>query len=90
MRNMNSIGNKYEITVFEWYELLAKAEKRLEESTECNNRFGDHMEWVIEDTNKVYKLKEDIEELKSKLNSMNITIDYNRLYQLAKKEIYEY
>ena len=27
MINMNKIGNKYEITMFEWYEILAKAQK---------------------------------------------------------------
>lgn len=88
MRNMNSIGNKYEITVFEWYEKLAKAEKRLSESIECNRRFGDNEEWIAEDIEKVNKIKSDIEEVKLKLESMNIQIDYERLENLANKEIY--
>lgn len=88
MRNMNNIGNKYEITVFEWYELLAKAEKRLDESIECNRRFGDNEEWIVEDTDKVNKIKTDIEEVKTKLESMNIQINYERLENLAKEEVY--
>lgn len=89
MRNMNEIGNKHEITMFQWYELLVKAEKRLEESVECNKRFGDNEEWIIEDTEKVNKAKSDIEEIKKKFTSMNIQVDYERLYNLAKKEVYK-
>lgn len=88
MKNMNNIGNKYEITVFEWFEQLAKAEKRLDESIECNRRFGDNEEWIVEDTERVNKIKSDIEEIKLKLESMNIQIDYERLKKLAKEEIY--
>jgi len=83
MRNMNSIGNKYEITVFEWYEQLAKAEKRLEESIECNKRFGDNEEWIIEDTEKVNKAKSDVIEIKEKFSNMNIQVDFERVKQLA-------
>ena len=54
---MNKIGNKYEITMFEWYEILAKTQKKLDESIECNRRFGDNEEWVIEDTEKLNKMK---------------------------------
>ena len=32
MEVMNAIGNKYEIAMYEWYEILAKAEKRLQNS----------------------------------------------------------
>lgn len=88
MRNMNSIGNKYEITVFEWYEKLARAEKRLRESIECNRRFGDNEEWIVEDTEKVNKIKSDIEDVRLKLESMNIQIDYEKLKNLANEEIY--
>ena len=35
MKVMNTIGNKYEIAMYEWYEILAKAEKRLQNSIEC-------------------------------------------------------
>lgn len=88
MQNMNSIGNKYEITMFQWYEILAKAEKRLKESIECNRRFGDNEEWITEDTEKVNKIKTDIEEVREKLESMNIQVDYERLKNLAKEEAY--
>ena len=83
MQNMNSIGNKYEITMFQWYEILAKAEKRLEESIECNKRFGDNEEWIIEDTEKVNKAKADVEEIKEKFSNMNIQVDFERVKQLA-------
>lgn len=88
MRNMSSIGNKYEITVFEWFEQLAKAEKRLDESIECNRRFGDNEEWIAEDTEKVNKINTEIEEVKAKLESMKIHIDYEKLKNLAKEEVY--
>ena len=88
MENMNNIGNKYEITMFQWYEILAKAEKRLEESIECNKRFGDNEEWIIEDAEKVNKAKADIEKIKAKLENMNISVDYERLYGLAKEEVF--
>ena len=88
MKNMSSIGNKSEIKVFEWYEKLARAEKRLGESIECNRRFGDNEEWIVEDTEKVNKIKSDIEDVKLKLESMNIQIDYERLKNLANEEIY--
>lgn len=87
MQNMNSIGNKYEITMFQWYEILAKAEKRLEESIECNRRFGDNEEWIIEDTEKVNKAKADVEEIKEKLSNMNIQVDFERVKQLAYNSI---
>lgn len=80
---MNSIGNKYEITMFQWYEILAKAEKRLEESIECNKKFGDNEEWIIEDTEKVNKAKADVEEIKEKFSNMNIQIDFERVKELA-------
>lgn len=88
MQSMNQIGNKYDITMFQWYEILVKAEKRLEESIECNKRFGDNEEWIIEDTEKVNKAKADVEEIKEKFRSMNIQVDHERLYNLAKEEIY--
>ena len=87
MQNMNSIGNKYEITMFQWYEILAKAEKRFEESIECNRRFGDNEEWIIEDTEKVNKAKADVEEIKEKLSNMNIQVDFERVKQLAYNSI---
>ena len=88
MRNMSSIGNKYEITMFQWYEQLTKAEKRLDESIECNRRFGDNEEWVTEDTEKVNNIKANIEEVKAKLESMGIQVDYEKFYNLAKEEVY--
>lgn len=87
MRNMNKIGTKYDITMFEWFEKLVKAEKRLAESIECNKRFGDNEEWIKEDTNKVNSIKQDIEEVKIMLEDRGIKVDYERLYNLAKKEI---
>ena len=87
IKNMNTIGSKYDITMFQWFEQLAKAEKRLEESIECNRRFGDNKEWIEEDTEKINSIKKDIEEVKEKLEGMGIKVDYERLYELAKKEV---
>lgn len=87
MQNMNQIGNKYEITMFQWCEILVKAEKRLEESIECNRRFGDNEDWIAVDTEKVNKTKTDIEEIKEKFTDMGIRVDYERLYNLAKEGI---
>jgi predicted SAM-dependent methyltransferase len=84
MQVMNMIGNKYEITMYEWYEILAKAEKRLQESIECNKRFGDNEDWITEDTEKVEKIKNDIEQVKQKLESMNIIVDYEKIKNMIK------
>lgn len=89
MQNMNEIGSKHDITMFQWYEILVKAEKRLEESIECNKRFGDNEEWIEEDKVKVNKAKADVEKIKEKYASMNIQVDYEKLYNLAKEEIYK-
>ena len=87
IKNMNMIGNKYDITMFQWFEQLAKAEKRLEESIECNRRFGDNEEWIEEDTEKINSIKKHIEEVKTMLEGRNIEVDYERLYELARKEV---
>ena len=50
-------GNRFDNTMLEWRELLAKAEKRLAESKECQERFGDHEEWVEMDQAKVAEIK---------------------------------
>lgn len=83
MQNMNSIGNKYEITMFQWYEILAKAQKRLNESTECNRRFGDNEEWIIEDTEKLNKVKAEVEEIENKIKTKNLSVDFERVKELA-------
>ena len=79
MEVMNTIGNKYEIAMYEWYEILAKAEKRLQNSIECNKRFGDNEDWIIEDTEKVEKIKKDIEQVKEKLETAGIKLDYEKI-----------
>ena len=83
MINMNKIGNKYEITMFEWYEILAKAQKRLDESIECNKRFGDNEEWIAEDTEKLNRVKLEVEEVENKLKNMNVSVDFKRVKKLA-------
>jgi len=89
MQNMNNIGNKYEITMFQWYEILAKAQKKLDDSIECNRRFGDNEEWIIEDTEKVNKAKADVEEIKEKFSNINMQVDFERVKQLAFKSMIE-
>jgi len=83
MQNMNSIGNKYEITMFQWYEILAKAQKKLDESIECNRCFGDNEEWIVEDTEKVNKTKAEVKEIEDKMKAMNLPIDFKRVKELA-------
>lgn len=87
MKNMNNIGNKYEITMYEWYEKLLKAEKRLQESIKCNRIFGDNEEWIKEDTEKVNDIKKDIEEIKILMNKVNAKIDYEKIISLAKESV---
>lgn len=69
-------GNKYENTMYEWYEKLAKAEKRLQDSVKCNEAYGDNEDWIKEDTEAVEKIKSDIEEVKAVLARRNIMVDY--------------
>ena len=87
MVNMSTIGNKYEITMYEWYEILVKAEKRLQDSIECNSRFSDNEDWIIEDTEKIEKIKNDIEEVKKKLENHGIKINYMRIENMARNTI---
>ena len=89
MQNMNNIGNKYEITMFQWYEILAKAQKKLDDSIECNRRFGDNEEWIIEDTDKLKKVKIDVKEIEDKMKAMNLPIDFERVKELAFKSMIE-
>ena len=58
-------GTKREITLMEWNEVLAKAEKRLEDSKECYRRFGDDdsKQWIAEDEAKVTEIKRQIAEV---------------------------
>lgn len=87
MQNMNSIGNKYEITMFQWYEILAKAQKRLDESIECNRRFGDNEEWILEDTEKLNKVKIEVEEIEQKMKVKNLPVNFERVKEIAFKSI---
>ena len=58
-------GTKREITLLEWNEVLAKAEKRLAESKKCYELYGDDdsKQWVEEDTAKVNHIKQQIKEV---------------------------
>ena len=72
-------GNKYENTMYEWYEILAKAEKRLQDSIKCNDAYGDNEDWIKEDTENVESIKRSIEQVKAKMAERNIVIDYDRI-----------
>ena len=72
-------GNKYENTMYEWYEILAKAEKRLQDSIKCNDAYGDNEDWIKEDTEKVDNIKKSIEQVKTKIAERNIIIDYDKI-----------
>lgn len=58
-------GTKREITLLEWNEVLAKAEKRLAESKKCYELYADDdsKQWVEEDTAKVNHIKQQIKEV---------------------------
>jgi hypothetical protein len=58
-------GTKREITLFQWSEVLAKAEKSLAESEKCYKLYGDEdsKKWIEEDTAKVNKIKQQIKEV---------------------------
>ena len=67
-------GTKREITLMQWNEQLAKAEKRLEDSRECYRRFGEDSDkqHVEEDEKKVAEIKRHIEEVIAYMDSHNI------------------
>lgn len=58
-------GTKREITLLEWNEVLAKAEKSLAESKKCYELYqdDDSKQWVEEDTAKVNHIKQQIKEV---------------------------
>ena len=67
-------GTKRQITMMEWNEQLAKAEKRLEDSKECYRRFGDDdsKQRIEEDQAKVDKIKQSIKEVTEYMDKHNI------------------
>ena len=67
-------GTKREITLMQWNEQLAKAEKRLDDSRECYRRFcdDDSKQWIAEDEKKVAEIKRHIEEVTKYMDNHNI------------------
>lgn len=67
-------GTKREITLMEWGEVLAKAEKKLFDSQECFRRFGDSdsKQWIEEDEKKVAQIKQRIKEVTEFMDKHNI------------------
>lgn len=67
-------GSKREITLMEWDEQLKKAEKKLADSKECYQRFGDDdsKQWIEEDENKVAEIKQHIKEVTDFMDAHNI------------------
>ena len=67
-------GTKREITLLEWNEVLAKAEKSLAESKKCYELYGDDdsKQWVEEDTAKVNHIKQQIKEVTDFMDNNNI------------------
>lgn len=64
-------GNRFDITMLEWSELLAKAERRLAASRECLRRFGDEdsAAWVKEDEAKVNEIKSKMAEVEANMRA---------------------
>ena len=58
-------GTKREITMMEWNEVLAKAEKKLAVSKKCYELYGDDdsKRWIEEDEKKVDEIKQQIKEV---------------------------
>ena len=58
-------GTKREITMMEWNEVLAKAEKKLADSKKCYELYGDEdsKQWIEEDEKKVAEIKQSIKEV---------------------------
>lgn len=67
-------GTKRQITLMEWNEALAKAEKRLAESEECHRLYGDEdsKQWIEEDKAKVEKIKGQMREAIAFMDAHNI------------------
>ena len=65
---------KRQITLLEWNEVLAKAEKSLAESKKCYEIYGDDdsKQWVEEDTAKVDYVKQQIKEVTDFMDKNNI------------------
>lgn len=63
---------RYESTMKQWEELLAKAEKRLQRSILCYEKFRDEdsENWVKEDTAEVERIKRQIEDVKKRFNNI--------------------
>lgn len=67
-------GTKREITLMQWNEVLAKAEKSLADSEECYRLYGDedYKQWIVEDKAKVEKIKGQIKEVIAFMDAHNI------------------
>lgn len=66
---------KYESTMKQWNEILAKAEKKLQESEKCFEKFGDEdsKQWMEEDRAEVERIKKNIEIVKQNLKKYGLT-----------------
>ena len=64
-------GNRFDITMMQWRELLAKAEKQLADSRECLRRFGDEdsAAWIKEDEAKVNDIKSKMEQVEANMRA---------------------
>lgn len=67
-------GTKREIALFEWNEVLAKAEKSLADSRKCYELYGDEdsKQWIEEDTAKVNHIKQQSKEVIDFMDKNNI------------------
>lgn len=67
-------GTKRQITLMQWNEQLAKAEKSLADSKKCYELYGDddYKQWIEEDQAKVDKIKQQIQEVVAFMDAHNI------------------
>ena len=67
-------GTKRQITLMQWNEILAKAEKKLTDSKKCYELYGDgdSKQWIAEDEAKVNEIKRQIAEVTEYMDKHNI------------------
>lgn len=67
-------GNKRQVTLMQWNEILQKAEKELADSRKCYELYGDEdsKQWIKEDQEKVDDIKQQIEKVIAFMDEHNI------------------
>lgn len=70
-----TVMTRREYTIKEWERQIAKAEKRLADSTKCYELFGDedyYNEWVVADMKRVEELKNGMQRAIAFMDRMEV------------------